>query len=62
MAPILVSTAELAQHLDDPRWVVIDARHDLMNPAKGAQLYAQGHIPGAYFMHTDEDLSGPKTG
>jgi thiosulfate/3-mercaptopyruvate sulfurtransferase len=62
MQKILVTTAELAEHLDDPGWVVIDARHDLMNPAKGVQLYAQGHIPGAYFMHTDEDLSGLKTG
>jgi len=62
MSPILVSTAQLAEHLNDPSWIVIDARHDLMNPAKGAQLYAEGHIPGAYFMHTDDDLSGPKTG
>jgi thiosulfate/3-mercaptopyruvate sulfurtransferase len=25
-------------------------------------VYAQGHIPGAYYLSTDEDLSGPKTG
>jgi len=59
---ILVSTEELAKHLDDPNWVVIDTRHDLMDPTKGRKAYDAGHIPGAYFMHTDEDLSAPKTG
>ena len=62
MAQILVSPAELAAHLGDPRWVVFDTRHDLMAPAKGRQLYTEGHIPGAYFLHLDEDLSAPKTG
>ena len=62
MQKLLVSTEELAGHLDDPRWVVFDTRHDLMNPAKGPSLYADGHIPGAYFLHLDEDLAGPKTG
>ena len=59
---ILVKTEELARHLDDPNWVVFDTRHDLMNPEKGPKAYAEGHIPGAYFMHVDYDLSGPKTG
>ena len=58
----LVTAEELAQHLDDPGWVVIDTRHDLADPAKGREAYEAGHIPGAYFMHTDDDLSGPKTG
>jgi len=59
---LLVTTEELARHLDDPDWVVIDTRHDLMDPEKGPKAYAAGHIPGAYFMHVDFDLSGPKTG
>ena len=59
---LLVTTEELAKHLDDPKWVVIDTRHDLMDPTKGPKAYAAGHIPGAFFMHTDEDLSGKKTG
>jgi thiosulfate/3-mercaptopyruvate sulfurtransferase len=62
MQKLLVAPEELARHLDDPDWIVMDTRHDLMNPAKGPQLYAQGHIPGAYFVHLDEDLSGEKTG
>jgi thiosulfate/3-mercaptopyruvate sulfurtransferase len=61
-AMLLVTTDELAQHLGGPGWVVIDCRHDLMDPAKGPKAYEAGHIPGAYFLHTDYDLSGAKTG
>jgi len=62
MQNILVSTAGLAEHLGEPGWVVFDTRHDLMDVEKGRRLYAEGHIPGAYFLHVDEDLSAPKTG
>jgi thiosulfate/3-mercaptopyruvate sulfurtransferase len=55
----LVSTEELARH---PEWRVFDCRHDLGNPALGAQQYAKVHIPGALFAHLDSDLSAPKTG
>ena len=58
----LVDTALLAAHLDDPAWVIFDCRHDLGKPDAGAQDYARAHIPGARFLHLDEDLSGPKTG
>jgi thiosulfate/3-mercaptopyruvate sulfurtransferase len=59
---LLIKTEELVQHLDDPNWVVFDTRHDLMDPAKGRKAYAVGHIPGAYFLHVDDDLAGKKTG
>jgi thiosulfate/3-mercaptopyruvate sulfurtransferase len=62
MSGILVSPEELAGHLDDPNWVVFDTRHDLGDVEKGRRAYAAGHVPGAYFMHLDEDLSSPKTG
>jgi thiosulfate/3-mercaptopyruvate sulfurtransferase len=58
----LVGTDVLAQHLADPEWVVFDCRHDLTAPDRGRSDYAQAHIPGARFLHLDEDLSGPKTG
>ena len=58
----LVDTEMLAQHLADPDWVVFDCRHDLMAPERGRAEYAQSHIPGARFLHLDEDLSAPKTG
>jgi len=59
---MLITTEELARHLGDPDCIVIDTRHDLADPAKGPRLYAEGHIPGAHFMHVDTDLSAPKTG
>jgi thiosulfate/3-mercaptopyruvate sulfurtransferase len=59
---LLVTTEELARHLEDPDWVVIDTRHDLTNSEVGPRAYAQGHIPGAYFMHVDHDLAGRRTG
>ena len=58
----LISVAQLRDRLDDPTVVVFDCRHDLMQPEKGAQAYAEGHIPGARFAHSDRDLSGTKTG
>lgn len=58
----LVQAAELATHLDDPRWVIFDCRHDLANTEAGRRAYREGHIPGARFAHLDEDLSGAKTG
>ena len=58
----LVSTQELSRHLDDPKWVVFDTRHDLMDHAKGRRAYDAGHIPGAYFLDTENDLAGVKTG
>jgi thiosulfate/3-mercaptopyruvate sulfurtransferase len=59
---LLVTPEELARHLDDPDWIVIDTRHDLSNPDHGPRVYGEGHIPGAYFMHVDHDLAGPRTG
>ena len=58
----LVSVEQLQEHLEDPAWRVIDVRHDLMDVDAGPRAYETGHIPGAVFAHTDEDLSGRKTG
>lgn len=58
----LVDAATLAAHLDDPDWLIIDVRHQLADTAYGARVYAAGHIPGAFFLHCDCDLSGATTG
>jgi thiosulfate/3-mercaptopyruvate sulfurtransferase len=60
MHTTLISAAELAAHLDDTNWVVVDCRHDLANPNAGRDGYAIAHIPGAQFAHLDSDLSGAK--
>jgi len=57
----LVDTDTLANHLDDPAWVIIDCRFALTDPGAGRRAYAAGHIPGARYAHLDEDLSGPVT-
>jgi thiosulfate/3-mercaptopyruvate sulfurtransferase len=56
---VLITVDELAAH---PEWRVFDCRHDLKNTEYGRQAYAKGHIPGALFLHLDDDLSGAKTG
>lgn len=58
----LVTAHEVARHLDDPDWIVCDCRHDLADYGAGRRAYAEAHVPGARFVHLDEDLSGPKTG
>ena len=58
----LISPSGLAAHLDDASWVVCDCRHDLADTETGRRAYAESHIPGARFVHLDEDLSAPKTG
>ena len=62
MFTTLISPAELAPHLADENWVVIDCRFDLADPPRGEQLYLESHIPGARYAHLDDDLSGEKTG
>ena len=55
----LVSTDDLARHLEDPHWVVVDCRFTLTDTEAGRQAYLKGHIPGARYAHLDEDLSAP---
>lgn len=58
----LVSSAVVADHLNDPGWRLFDCRHQLADPDAGALAYATGHLPGAFFLHLDRDLSGPMSG
>ena len=53
----LISAAELAQHVLEPDWIVLDCRHDLADPAAGRLGYDAGHIPNAQFANLDTDLS-----
>ncbi len=62
MFTTLVTVHDLAAHLDDRDWLVFDCRFDLADTAAGRHAYSQSHIPGARFVHLDDDLSGPKTG
>ncbi|OGO66164.1 MAG: 3-mercaptopyruvate sulfurtransferase [Chloroflexi bacterium RBG_19FT_COMBO_47_9] len=54
-----ISAAELAEHLNDPEWIIMDSRFKLAYPDQGRIDYEKAHIPGAVYAHLDEDLSGP---
>lgn len=59
---LLIGVHDLAPHLSDSGWCVFDCRHDLTNRDFGRRVYAEAHLPGATFLHLDQDLSGPMTG
>jgi thiosulfate/3-mercaptopyruvate sulfurtransferase len=55
----LISAAELAPHVADPGWLVVDCRFELGKPDRGAAAYLTGHIPHAIYAHLDRDLAAP---
>jgi thiosulfate/3-mercaptopyruvate sulfurtransferase len=57
----LVSPEILAEHLDDPAWVVVDCRFDLGNWSWGKSEYSRQHIPGAVYADLNLDLAAPVT-
>ncbi|MDH0865284.1 sulfurtransferase [Mitsuaria sp. GD03876] len=40
--------------------LIVDVRFDLADTGAGERAYAAGHLPGAFYLHLDRDLSGPK--
>jgi len=60
----LITATRLQALLADPaaRVLVIDCSFDLADAAAGARSFAAGHIPGAAYLHLNDDLSGATTG
>jgi thiosulfate/3-mercaptopyruvate sulfurtransferase len=58
---VLVSVAELHSLVEEQAVVVFDCRFALQDPLKGRLQYGEGHIPGAYYLNLNEDLSSPVT-
>ena len=58
----LISTNDLAAHLGDDRYVVVDCRFDLADVGAGRRLYEAAHIPHAVFADVNKDLAGTLTG
>ena len=56
-SPYLVDVQWLAQRVKDPDVVTIDVRFSLAEPELGRSQYETGHIPGAYYLDLDKDLS-----
>ena len=59
---MLIAATTLRQNLSRSDWVVFDCRHDLADSRRGARVYREGHLPGAYFAPVETELSGVKTG
>ena len=54
-APLIVSTAWLAQHLTDRNLVIFHIGDQTVRP-----VYDEGHIPGAQFLNPFQELSTPR--
>ena len=61
MFTTLISAAELARHVQDSHWLIVDARFDLAKPQAGEEAYRASHIPGSVYAHLDRDLSSERT-
>jgi thiosulfate/3-mercaptopyruvate sulfurtransferase len=58
MQPI-ISVDELRARLERSELRLVDARYSLADPGAGREAYRDSHLPGAVYLHLDEDLSGP---
>lgn len=62
--PPLIQAADLDALLrrEPARTLVFDCSYELMNPQAGRGMFEAGHLPGAHYLHLDEDLSAAPTG
>ena len=60
----LIQPAELDSLLRSrpAQTVVFDCSFDLTRPDAGSVAHEAGHLPGAVYLHLDDDLSAPKSG
>ena len=59
MAPArFITPAELVNLGNDPEVLIIDCRFDLNQPDWGQTQYQTGHVPGAFYLDLNRDLSG----
>ena len=54
----IVSREWLQEHLADERLVIADCRFVLGQPQAGRDAYQAAHIPGAFYVDLEKDLSG----
>lgn len=58
----LIEVDALRRALPGQHIVLFDVRHSLADPQAGRRAYELGHIPGAFFLDQDTQLSGARTG
>jgi len=56
----IVSSEWLKKNMDRERFIVADCRFVLGQPEEGRRRYREGHLPGAFYVDLEEDMSGPK--
>lgn len=54
----LITARQLKTHTHK-NMVIFDCRFNLMNKTLGAEQYREGHIPGAYYLNLETQLSSP---
>jgi thiosulfate/3-mercaptopyruvate sulfurtransferase len=54
-----ITATELEQNLGQQDLVIIDCRFSLADPTLGRQQYHTSHLPGAYYLDLNQDLSSP---
>lgn len=55
----LIEVSELTERMIQSDLVILDCRLWLMEKGRGRKEYLQGHIPGAFYMDPEVDLSSP---
>lgn len=63
--PLLIQPTDLDSLLKDHagrKILVCDCSFDLTNPAAGRQAFEAAHVPGAVYLHLEDDLSAPRNG
>jgi thiosulfate/3-mercaptopyruvate sulfurtransferase len=55
----VVSAAWLFENLNNTQVVIVDCRFSLADPQRGQQQYKDSHIPGAFYLDLNRDLSSP---
>jgi thiosulfate/3-mercaptopyruvate sulfurtransferase len=59
----LISAADLSRELAGAHPpLLLDCGFELGDPAAGRRAWSEGHLPGAFYLHLDEDLSGARHG
>jgi thiosulfate/3-mercaptopyruvate sulfurtransferase len=53
----LIEVSELACHIGQSDWLVVDCRSSITDASAGKRAYIEGHLPGAVFADLGHDLS-----
>lgn len=56
----IVKSEWLKDNMNAPSLVILDCRFDLNNSVVGKKEYEKAHIPNAYYLDLEKDLSGVK--